>query len=98
MTPAARFSLIGTGALAPLLSACAAGPRLYSASELGSVADRCGLAPSEVDQLGDKRFLFLLKPAPSDDELACVSRWGKRRGLHVVIIESAIPPLGPNDV
>jgi hypothetical protein len=98
VSPAARYSLIGSGALAPLLSGCAAGPRLYSASELESVADRCGLAPSEVDQLGDKRFLFLMKPAPSDAERACISRWGKRRGLHVVIIESAIPPLGPNDI
>ena len=98
MTPAARNSLIGSGALASILAGCAGGPRLYSTSELGVVAERCGVAQSELDQLGDPRFLFLLRPAPSDAVRSCVSRWAKRHDLHAVFIDAINSPLGPNDI
>ncbi|MEO7551758.1 MAG: hypothetical protein ABIT09_11530 [Croceibacterium sp.] len=98
MSPAARYSLIGSGVLAALLSGCAAGPRLYLANELQSVAGKCRLAESDVDQLGDPRFLFLLKPAPSKAELACVSHWAARHHLHLVFIQSITPPPGPSDI
>ena len=71
------------------LSACAIQPRLYSTGELTKVADRCGVADTEVTQIGaDPKLLYLLTLSPSDDQLGCVSHWASRRNLTIVFVES----------
>jgi hypothetical protein len=64
-------------------------PRLYSTGELAKVADRCGVANTEVGQIGpDPELLYLLTPEPNDNQLDCVTRWANRRNLTLVYVES----------
>ena len=74
---------------AALLSACATHPRVHSASELASVADRCDVAAHELAQHRDRPEIFyFLKPAPSEPQLICVVRWAKKNHLKLVYVEA----------
>ena len=85
------LSILVAGACLGLLSACAIKPRLYSAGELASVADQCGVADSELAQIGaDVALLYLLTPEPSDEQFVCVARWAKRSNLRLVYVEEIV--------
>jgi len=77
------------------VSACATTQpvRMYSAQELGAVAQRCGRALGEVIQEEEEpRLLFLFAAAAPDREVRCVRRWSHRRSLHLVHIEAIVEP------
>ena len=85
----AALALCGAAAL----SACAATQpvRMYSAQELGVVAQRCGLALGEVIQEEEEpRILFLFAAGAPAGEVRCVRRWSHRRSLHFVHIEAVV--------
>ena len=83
----AIFSILVIGA--GLLSACAAHPRVHSASELASVADRCDVAAHELAQHRERPEIFyFLKPAASEPQLICVVRWAKQNHLKLVYVEA----------
>jgi hypothetical protein len=64
---------------------------MYSAQELGMVAQRCGLALGEVVQEEEEpRILFLFAAAAPASEVRCVRRWSHRRSLHFVHIEAVV--------
>ena len=72
-----------------LLSACAAHPRVQSASELASVADRCDVAVHELAQHRERPEIFyFLNPAASEPQLICVVRWAKKNHLRLVYVEA----------
>ena len=74
---------------AALLSACAAHPRVHSASELASVADRCDVAAHELAQHRERPEIFyFLNPAASEPQLICVVRWAKQNHLKLVYVEA----------
>ena len=78
---------IGAGLAA--LSACVSPPRLHSASELASLADRCDVWPSELAQhLERPEIFYFLRPAASDAQLNCVGRWAKKNHLRMVFVEA----------
>ena len=75
---------------AALLSACAAHPRVHSASELATVADRCDVAAHELAQHRERPEIFyFLNPAASEPQLICVVRWAKQNHLKLVYVEAA---------
>ena len=77
--------LIGT----VLLFACAVQPRVHSASELASVADRCDVAAHELAQHRERPEIFyFLNPAASEPQLICVVRWAKKNHLRLVYVEA----------
>ena len=72
-----------------LLSACAAHPRVHSASELASVAERCDVAAHELAQHRERPEIFyFLKPAASEPQLICVVSWAKKNHLKLVYVEA----------
>ena len=72
-----------------LLSACAAHPRVHSASELGAVAERCDVAAHELAQHRERPEIFyFLNPAASEPQLICVVRWAKKNHLRLVYVEA----------
>ena len=72
-----------------LLSACVAHPRVHSASELASVADRCDVAAHELAQHRERPEIFyFLNPAASEPQLLCVVRWAKKNHLKLVYVEA----------
>lgn len=75
-----------------VLFACVAQPaRLHSVSELGAVADKCGVGDTEVAQNPERPgLLYLLTPGPSDAQLVCVIRWAKRNRLKLVYVETVV--------
>jgi len=80
-------------AVAAALSACATTQpvRMYTAQELGAVAQRCGLALGEVVQEEEEpRLLFLFAAAAPERDVRCVRRWSHRRSLHFVHIEAIV--------
>ena len=82
------------------LSACATvEPRLYSEAELARVADKCGVADTEVAQMGTNiELLYLLTPYPSDEQLVCAARWARRHGFRLVYVDVAVPEPEPEPV
>ena len=74
--------------LATVLSACAT-PRLYEQTELNSVGRQCGLALGEVFQdESEKKLLFVMAPAATPAQRACIARWAKRHRLKAVIVDN----------
>lgn len=71
------------------LSACATTPaRMYSTAELTRVGQSCGLALGELAQEEEEpRLLFMIVPNPAVAQEQCVSRWARRRSLHLVTFE-----------
>ena len=73
------------------LAACATAPRAYSIEELASVSRSCGVSAGEVFQDPEQpRFVFLMREGPSPQQLDCVRRWTKRRGLHLGYIDAIV--------
>jgi len=69
-----------------LLAGCVTTPRLYSAQELGSLAQSCGYALGEVVQDPEEKRLLLVVTAvaTTKTEQDCIYRWARPRRLHVV--------------
>ena len=75
------FALLG-------LAACATPARMYSTAELTRVGQSCGLALGELAQEEEEpRLLFMIVPNPAIAQQQCVSRWARRRSLHLVTLE-----------
>ena len=65
--------------------------RMYSAQELGAVAQRCGRALGEVVQEEEEpRLLFLFAAGAPTGDVRCVRRWSHRRSLHFIHIEAIV--------
>ena len=72
-----------------LVSGCAISPRIHSASELASLADRCDVWPTELAQHRERPEIFyFLKPTASEPQFICVARWAKKNHLRLVYVES----------
>ena len=70
------------------LSACATA-RMHTQAELDDVGRQCGLALGELFQdESEKRLLFLMRVKPTQQELACVSRWARKNHLRTVYIDA----------
>ena len=70
------------------LAACATPTRMYTTAELTRVGQSCGLALGELAQEEEEpRLLFLIVPNPALSQQQCVSRWARRRSLHLVTLE-----------
>ena len=70
------------------LTACV-NTRVFSETELGRVAQACGVAQGEVIQEPDyPQYLFLYAVQPSREQLGCVRRWSRRRNMHLAFIEA----------
>jgi hypothetical protein len=75
--------------IATLLSACAVQPRLHSASELASLADRCDVRETELAQhRGRPEIFYFLRPTATEPQLICVARWAKKNHLRLVYVEA----------
>jgi len=69
-------------------SACATPARMYTTAELTRVGQSCGLALGELAQEEEEpRLLFMIVPNPALSQQQCVSRWARRRSLHLVTLE-----------
>ena len=70
------------------LAACATPARMYTTAELTRVGQSCGLALGELAQEEEEpRLLFMIVPNPALSQQQCVSRWARRRSLHLVTLE-----------
>ena len=68
---------------------CAVQPRLHSASELASLADRCDVRETELAQHRERPEIFYyLNPTASEAQLLCVGRWAKKNHLRMVYVEA----------
>ena len=82
------FALVLGLALA-VLSACAVQPRLHSARELASLANRCDVRETELAQHRERPEIFYyLNPTASAAQLLCVGRWAKKNRLRLVYVEA----------
>lgn len=84
-----KLSSVSSILAAALLSACAVQPRVHSASELASVADRCDVAAHELAQHRERpQIFYFLKPTASEPQMLCVVRWAKKNHLKLVYVEA----------
>ena len=77
------------GAVSLILTACAVQPRLHSARELASLADRCDVRETELAQHRTRPEIFyFLRPTATEPQLICVARWAKKNHLRLVYVEA----------
>lgn len=70
------------------LTGCMTPARMYSVDQLNFVGQSCGLALGELAQEEEEpRLLFMIVPNPALAQERCVSRWARRRSLHLVTLE-----------
>lgn len=95
MSRPCAIAALGTGLT---LSACATQPRVYSLRELGTVAEKCGVADTEVTQMGPhKELLFLLTATPNKGQLDCATRWAKQHHLKLVYVQAVEQEAGSTE-